>query len=223
MPDTLIRIRGLARTYERGATSVRALRGVDLDIARGEFVAIMGRSGSGKSTLLQLLGALDRPTSGFYELDGEDVFSASSRRLSRLRSERIGFVFQTFHLLDELTVLENVCLPFGYRRESVREAKRRALAAIDRVGLTERLRHTPNALSGGEMQRVAIARALAVEPALILADEPTGNLDEVTSEEILGLLEELNADGATLVLVTHDPDVAERASRTLRMHEGMIE
>jgi putative ABC transport system ATP-binding protein len=183
----------------------------------------MGRSGSGKSTLLQLLGALDRPTSGFYELDGEDVFSASSRRLSRLRSERIGFVVQTFHLLDELTVLENVCLPFGYRRESVREAKRRALAAIDRVGLTERLRHTPNALSGGEMQRVAIARALAVEPALILADEPTGNLDEVTSEEILGLLEELNADGATLVLVTHDPDVAERASRTLRMHEGMIE
>jgi len=202
---------------------VRAVRGVDLDVARGEFVAIMGRSGSGKSTLLQLLGALDRPTSGRYELDGDDVFAAGDRKLSRLRAERIGFVFQTFHLLDELTVLENVRLPFSYRSESRGDAKRRALAALHRVGLGARLLHTPNTLSGGEMQRVAIARALVVEPDLILADEPTGNLDEETSEEILALFEGLHADGATIILVTHDPDVAARASRVMRMHEGQIE
>jgi putative ABC transport system ATP-binding protein len=220
--EPLIRARSLARTYARGPVEVPALRGVDLDVERGEFVAIMGRSGSGKSTLLHLLGTLDRPTAGTYRLDGVDVFSWSDRDLSRIRASRFGFVFQTFHLLDELTVLENVQLPFTYRGERRREARRLCLSAIDRVGLSHRVEHTPNTLSGGEMQRVAIARAIVIEPDLILADEPTGNLDEETTAEILRLLVQLNAEGATTILVTHDPAVAAHAGRCHLMVDGKL-
>ncbi len=222
-PSPLIRVRGLTRTFQRGEAAVHALRGVDLDVSPGEFLAIMGRSGSGKSTLLQLLGALDSPTTGSYELDGAALGAASSRQLSRIRAEKIGFVFQTFHLLDELSVLENVLLPFSYRSDSRRDARRQAEAAIHRVGLTDRRGHRANELSGGEMQRVAIARALAMAPRLILADEPTGNLDEETAHGILELLADLNSGGTTLVLVTHDRDVADRATRTLVMHDGRLQ
>jgi len=218
----LIRARALSRTYTRGPTSVHALSAVDLEVQRGDFVAVMGRSGSGKSTLLHLLGALDRPTAGQYFLDGVEVFASSDRDLSRMRAAKIGFIFQTFHLLSELTVLENVLLPFTYRTESRREARRCAIDALERVGLSHRREHTPGTLSGGEMQRVAIARALVVAPALILADEPTGNLDDETTAEILQLLAELNSQGATMILVTHDTAVAAHARRRLRMLGGRL-
>lgn len=218
----LIRLEALAREYRRGDSVVRALGGVDLDIERGDFVAITGRSGSGKSTMLQLLGTLDRPTGGRYFLDGVDVFALDDRRLAKLRSRRIGFVFQTFHLLEGLSVLDNVLLPFAYRDESRRTADGLARAALERVGLGHRLDHTPAALSGGEMQRTAIARALALAPDIILADEPTGNLDEETSEGILELFGELHREGATLLMVTHDGDVAARATRRVRMVDGRL-
>jgi putative ABC transport system ATP-binding protein len=177
----LIVTRALTRTYTKGPAPVEAVRDVDLDVQRGEFLAIMGRSGSGKSTLLHLLGALDRPSSGNYHLNGVDLSTLGERALAAVRAQHIGFVFQTFHLLDELTVLENVVVPFAYRRDSRREARRRAFAALERVGLGPRTEHRPNTLSGGEMQRVAVARALVTSPELVLADEPTGNLDEQTT------------------------------------------
>ncbi|HER20313.1 MAG TPA: ABC transporter ATP-binding protein [Chromatiales bacterium] len=220
-PVALIETRGLARTYYLGSTEVPALRGVDLVVAPGEFVALMGPSGSGKSTLMHLLGCLDTPTAGTYRLQGRDVSCLSHDERARVRNARIGFVFQSFHLLPRLTALDNVALPLLYRGR-MPEAMERAAAALEQVGLAHRAAHRPAELSGGERQRVAIARALASGPALILADEPTGNLDSSTGDEILGLLEEVHARGRTILLVTHDPSVAARAERIVQMRDGQI-
>jgi putative ABC transport system ATP-binding protein len=214
--------RDLVKVYRRGATEVRAVDGVSLEVPRGEMLAIMGRSGSGKTTLLDLLGCLMRPTSGELAVDGRPVSGASDAELAAIRRERIGFVFQEFNLIPTLTAAENVLLPlrYGPTRSDGRE---RALALLHRVGLSERATHRPSELSGGEQQRVAIARALVNEPAVILADEPTGELDSTTSDQILDSLRELNRErGVTLVLVTHDLGVAARADRIVRMSDGRI-
>ncbi len=214
--------RDLVKDYRRGTTEVRAVDGVSLEVPRGEMLAIMGRSGSGKTTLLDLLGCLMRPTAGQLEVDGRSVAGASDADLATIRRERIGFVFQEFNLIPTLTAVENVLLPlrYGPRRSDGTE---RALSLLERVGLAERATHRPSELSGGEQQRVAIARALANEPAVILADEPTGELDSVTSDQILDSLRELNRErGLTLVVVTHDPGVAGRADRIVRMSDGRI-
>ena len=217
----LIETEGLERTFHLGSTEVHALRGVDLRVAAGEFVALMGPSGSGKSTLMHLLGCLDTPTGGTYRLEGRDVSGLSHDERARVRNRRIGFVFQTFNLLPRLTALDNVALPLLYLSR-VPAVKPRAAAALEQVGLTHRAEHRPAELSGGERQRVAIARALVVEPALLLADEPTGNLDSKTGEEILCLLEKLHACGRTLLLVTHDVGLAAHAERIVHMQDGRI-
>ena len=217
----VIEAQGLARTYRLGSTEVQALRGVDLRIAPGEFAALMGPSGSGKSTLMHLLGCLDTPTAGKYRLEGRDVSGLSHDERARLRNSRIGFVFQTFNLLPLLSALDNVALPLLYQGRTP-DVKKRATTALEQVGLAERVEHRPTELSGGERQRVAIARALVVEPALLLADEPTGNLDSKTGEEILRLLEDLHASGRTLLLVTHDAGVAAHAGRIVQMQDGQI-
>ena len=217
----VIEAQGLARTYRLGSTEVQALRGVDLRIAPGEFAALMGPSGSGKSTLMHLLGCLDTPTAGKYRLEGRDVSGLSHDERARLRNNRIGFVFQTFNLLPLLSALDNVALPLLYQGRTP-DVKKRATTALEQVGLAERVEHRPTELSGGERQRVAIARALVVEPALLLADEPTGNLDSKTGEEILRLLEDLHASGRTLLLVTHDAGVAAHAGRIVQMQDGQI-
>jgi putative ABC transport system ATP-binding protein len=220
-PIPVIAAQSLARTYRIGNTEVRALRGVDLTVARGEFVALMGPSGSGKSTLMHLLGCLDTPSAGTYRLEGRDVSGLSQDERARVRSTRIGFVFQTYNLLPRLCALDNVALPLLYQGR-VRGMKRLAATALRQVGLTHRAGHRPAELSGGERQRVAIARALVVAPTLLLADEPTGNLDSKTGTEILRLLESLHASGRTLLLVTHDSRVAAYAGRTVRMQDGRI-
>lgn len=226
----IIETQQLTKTYRMGASDVFALRGVDMCIAAGAFVALMGSSGSGKSTMMHLLGCLDTPTAGRYLLEGRDVGSLSAQARARVRNRRIGFVFQTFNLLPRLSALENVALPLLYRaaggegeREiGVQSPRERALAALARVGLAERAGHRPTQLSGGQRQRVAIARALVGDPALILADEPTGNLDSVTGGDIMQLLAELHAEGRTLLLVTHDPAVAAQAEYTLHMRDGRL-
>ena len=217
----IIEAQGLARTYHLGSTEVRALRGVDLCVAPGEFVALMGPSGSGKSSLMHLLGCMDTPTAGSYRLEGRDVSGLSHDQRARLRNSRIGFVFQTFNLLPLLSALDNVALPLMYQGR-MPDVKERASLALEQVGLVDRIGHRPTELSGGERQRVAIARALVAEPALLLADEPTGNLDSKTGEEILRLLEELHASGRTLLLVTHDAGVAAHAERIVQMQDGRI-
>ena len=210
----------LSRTYGNGPHAVHALRGISLRIARGECAAIWGPSGSGKSTLLHVLGLLDSPTGGRYLLDGRDVTQLGDRRAAYLRNRAIGFVFQNFHLLPRLTALENVRLPLLYA--GARDARARAAGALERVGLAERARHRPGELSGGEAQRVAIARALVKDPELILADEPTGNLDSSTGEHILELLGEINGRGVTMVIVTHDERVAQRTTRVIQVRDGTL-
>lgn len=221
--NTIIEIRNLRKDYQVGEVTVHALRGVDLKIQEGEFVAIMGASGSGKSTMLNILGCLDKPTSGDYLLDGISVNSMNKDELARLRNKKLGFVFQSYNLLARTTALENVELPLFYNSKvKSQERKRSALAALEAVGLCDRMHHMPNQLSGGQQQRVAIARSLVNNPVLILADEPTGNLDTRTSVEIMELFQELNDKGRTIVFVTHEPDIAKFASRNVIFRDGKI-
>jgi putative ABC transport system ATP-binding protein len=219
----MIRIRELTRAYEMGTERILALRGVTLDIARNEYIAIMGPSGSGKSTMMNLLGCLDTPTSGEYWLNGEEVSRLSDDALARVRNREIGFVFQTFNLLPRATALHNVELPLVYAGVGGRERRERALRALDRVGLANRVQHRPNELSGGQRQRVAIARALVNQPSILLADEPTGNLDSVTSEEIMQVFADLHRGGQTVIMVTHEPDIAAHAERTVVLRDGRVE
>jgi len=219
----MIQLGGVARRYAMSGQEVRALDGIDLTVAAGENVAITGASGSGKSTLLNILGCLDRPNDGYYRLDGTDVARLDDEALSATRNERIGFVFQSFHLLPRLSVLENVLLPRRYCSASDPGAPARAESLLQRVGLGDRLHHRPQELSGGQMQRAAIARALIMQPALLLADEPTGNLDSKSAAAVLGLIDELHAGGQTVVLVTHDNDIAHHAPRQVRLCDGKVE
>lgn len=220
--ETLIRIRELTRTYEMGTETVRALNGVDADIDRNEFVAIMGPSGSGKSTLMNLLGCLDTPTSGEYWLNGTEVSRLHDDELARIRNREIGFVFQTFNLLPRADALHNVELPLIYAGVSAGARRKRATSALARVGLSDRMHHKPNELSGGQCQRVAIARALVNEPSILLADEPTGNLDSTTSAEIMEVIEHLHDQGQTVLIVTHEPDIACHARRVITLRDGII-
>ena len=219
----MIRLEGVERRYAMSGQTVPALDGIDLAIGRGEFVAVTGASGSGKSTLLNVLGCLDRPCRGRYLLEDRDVAGLDDEATSAVRNRRIGFVFQSFHLLPRLSVLDNVLLPQRFNPQPDPDAPARAAALLARVGLAERMEHRPNQLSGGQMQRAAIARALLMQPALLLADEPTGNLDSKSAADVLALIDELHAGGQTVVLVTHDHDVAERAPRQVRLRDGRIE
>ncbi len=219
----MVQLQGITRRYRVGGQNVDALAGIDLAVPEGQFVAIVGPSGSGKSTLLNILGCLDRPTAGSYELDGTDVSTFDDERASDFRNRRIGFVFQSFHLLPRLSVLENVLLPRRFLREAAPDIENRAHALLDRIGLGQRKNHRPEQLSGGQMQRVAIARALLMQPALLLADEPTGNLDSRSAADVLGMIDEVHAQGQTVILVTHDHEVAARAQRRVQVRDGKIE
>jgi putative ABC transport system ATP-binding protein len=221
--DAVIVVRNLKRSYEMGSETVRALRGVDITIRRNEFVAIMGPSGSGKSTLMNLVGCLDSPSEGEYWLNGHRVSELGDDELARIRNREIGFVFQTFNLLPRATALQNVELPLIYGGTGAKERRKAAIEALERVKLADRMTHRPNELSGGQRQRVAIARALVNHPSIILADEPTGNLDSKTSEEILTLFEQLYKEGQTIILVTHEHDIAAHARRQVHLKDGMIE
>jgi putative ABC transport system ATP-binding protein len=218
----LIEVRGLRKNYQLGETEVHALRGVSLSVAAGDFVAIMGASGSGKSTFMNILGCLDKPTAGQYLLDGIDVSGLAKKELARIRNQKIGFVFQNFNLLGRTSALENTELPMLYSRVSKKGRESRAREALALVGLTEREHHFPSQLSGGQQQRVAIARALANQPSLLLADEPTGNLDSRTAVEIIEIFQRLNAQGLTIVLVTHEPDIAQFAKREIVFRDGHV-
>ena len=218
----MIRVRALDKSYVTGTQPLKVLRGLNLDISAGESVAIVGASGSGKSTLLNVLGLLDDFDAGTYTLAGHDAGHLNDGAAARMRNELLGFIFQSFHLLADKDAIDNVALPLTYRDTSRKERRQRAIAMLERVGLGDRLDHRPNQLSGGQKQRVAIARALVTEPGVLLADEPTGALDSTTSDEVLTLLESVVAEGKTLVLVTHDLDVARRMQRTIRLHDGRI-
>ncbi|MBM3848412.1 MAG: ABC transporter ATP-binding protein [Verrucomicrobia bacterium] len=222
--SAIIELRDIEKTYRSGDMEVRAVRGVSLQVDAGEFVAIMGASGSGKSTLMNILGCLDQPTSGKYLLDGVDVSGLGRERLAELRNQKLGFVFQGFNLLSRTSALENIELPMLYSRPALsgREQRKRAQAALELVGLAKRGDHHPNQLSGGQQQRVAIARALVMKPALLLADEPTGNLDSRTSVEIMAAFQELNSQGITIALVTHELDIARYSKRTIVMRDGRV-
>lgn len=219
----VISTKDLSKTYDMGATKVRALRGVDLEITENDYVALMGPSGSGKSTLMNLLGCLDTPTAGDYVLDGINVSTMTDGELAEVRNRKIGFVFQTFNLLPRLSALDNVALPLVYSGWSKADREARATEVLTQVGLGDRIDHKPNELSGGQRQRVAIARALVNDPSIILADEPTGNLDTKTSIEIMAILEEIHNQGNTVILVTHEPDIAEHAHRIVRLRDGEVE
>jgi len=218
----VVHLEDVTKTYANGSLAVQALRGVSLEVPAGEYLAIMGPSGSGKSTLMNILGCLDTVSSGRYALDGLDVADLDEADLAEIRNRRIGFVFQQFNLLPALTAWRNVELPLFYAGVAPAERKRRAIAALERVGLGDRVDHRPGELSGGQQQRVAVARALAGEPAMILADEPTGNLDSTSTADVLDLLDELHAAGRTIVLITHEADVAERAQRVVHVRDGRI-
>ncbi|GIK55449.1 MAG: ABC transporter ATP-binding protein [Chloroflexi bacterium] len=219
----MIKMKNITKTYHMGTQEVHALRGVDLQVEKGEFVAIMGPSGSGKSTLMNVIGCLDAPTGGTYILDDVDVSQMSDNQQARVRNQRIGFVFQQFNLLPRTTALKQVALPLMYGGLGRGERLKRAKEALTAVGLNERMDHKPDELSGGQQQRVAIARALATNPSIILADEPTGALDTTTGEEILGIFKQLNSQGITIVVITHDPDVAAVAQRTIWIRDGVIQ
>jgi putative ABC transport system ATP-binding protein len=225
--EHIIKVEGLTKVYGSGEVAVQALDGVDLTIDEGEFVAIMGPSGSGKSTLMNILGCLDRPTEGHYWLGGEDVSKLRKKELARVRNLKIGFVFQSYNLLARTTALKNVMLPLlyntnGRHHTSAKERESMAMEALETVGLADRVHHRPNELSGGQQQRVAIARALVNDPLIILADEPTGNLDTHSSEEIVGILRDLHARGRTIVMITHDPDLAAHAERVINILDGRV-
>jgi len=221
-PRIVIQLEDVHRVYRVGSERIPALDGVSLCVRANEYVAVMGQSGSGKSTLMNVLGCLDRPTAGCYRLDGDDTRHLSDSRLAQVRNDRIGFVFQSFELLGRLTALRNVEMPLVYSRVPWRLRRRRAMAVIERVGLADRVSHRPSQLSGGQKQRVAIARALVCEPSILLADEPTGNLDSRTSREIMALFEALHQQGQTLIVVTHDEEVARHAQRIVHMRDGRI-
>ena len=219
----LLSLSHISKIYRMGANRVDALRDVSIDIARGECCAIMGPSGSGKSTLLNILGCLDRPDEGCYRIDGDDVGHLPDDRLSQVRLRRLGFIFQSFNLIPQLTVERNIELPLSYLGWHARDSRRRARELAEQVGLADRLAHRPAELSGGQQQRVAIARALANNPPILLADEPTGNLDSTTGEQILAMLEALNRDGRTVIMVTHEPDIAKRSHRQFFMRDGRLD
>ncbi|HEX6200274.1 MAG TPA: ABC transporter ATP-binding protein [Thermoanaerobaculia bacterium] len=216
----MIKLENVSKVYRTERVETLALDNVNLSVEPGELVSVMGPSGCGKSTLLNLMGLLDEPSEGSVELDGAPVQTYRDRKLARLRNEKVGFIFQQFHLVSDLSVLDNVEIPLLYRRLSHKERRRMALAALDRVGLSSRVHHFPTQLSGGQQQRAAIARAIVGRPRLLLADEPTGNLDSHMGDEVMDLLEELNRDGVTVVMVTHDPRLAERTGRTVRLFDG---
>jgi putative ABC transport system ATP-binding protein len=221
--DSTLTLRDVVKTYVMGAAKVQALRGVSLEIQQNEYVAIMGPSGSGKSTLMNVIGCLDVPTSGTYSLEGRMVADMSENQLAEIRNQKIGFVFQTFNLLPRADIFHNVELPLVYAGMSKGKRRAKAKLAIERVGLADRMRHKPNELSGGQRQRVAIARALVCEPSIILADEPTGNLDSKTGDEIITVLDQLHQAGQTIILVTHEDYIAQHAKRTIRLKDGSIE
>ncbi len=223
MQPDIIRIEGLERRYDMGGEIIHALRGVSLTISRNEYVAIMGPSGSGKSTMMNVLGCLDTPDAGSYWLNGQEVSQLTDDALARVRNKEIGFVFQTFNLLPRASALHNVELPLVYAGVSASGRSERARQALDRVGLGDRMHHRPNELSGGQRQRVAIARALVNDPSILLADEPTGNLDSNTSEEIMAVFAELHRLGQTVIMVTHEPDIAEHAERVVTLRDGRVE
>jgi putative ABC transport system ATP-binding protein len=217
----MIHLQGVSKLYRTERVETTALDNINLEIGKGELVSVMGPSGCGKSTLLNLMGLLDAPSAGKVALDGKPIDRYGDRELARLRNERVGFIFQQFHLVSDLSVMDNVEIPLLYRRMSNKERRKSALAALDRVGLSSRTHHFPTQLSGGQQQRVAIARAMVGEPSVLLADEPTGNLDSQMGDEIMGILEDLNAnEGTTIVMVTHDPRLAERTHRTVRLFDG---
>ena len=223
MSDSIIKVSHLKRDFPLGSNWIQVLKGIDLDIKKGEYVALMGPSGSGKSTLMNILGCLDTPTSGEYILNGKDVSKMNDNELAEIRNKEIGFVFQTFNLLPRTTALQNVALPLVYAGKSKTQRTQRASEVLTQVGLADRMDHQPNQLSGGQRQRVAVARALVNTPSIILADEPTGNLDTKTSIEIMGLFDEIHAQGNTVILVTHEEDIAEHAHRIIRLRDGVIE
>lgn len=223
MAEPIIQIRDVKRNFALGAETVYVLKGVQLEIQKGDYVALMGPSGSGKSTLMNILGCLDTPTSGAYVLNGKDVSQMNDNELAEIRNKEIGFVFQTFNLLPRTTALDNVALPMIYAGKNKTERDKRAAEVLQQVGLEDRMDHQPNQLSGGQRQRVAVARALVNRPSIILADEPTGNLDTKTSVEIMALFNEIHAQGNTVILVTHEEDIAENAHRIVRLRDGVIE
>jgi putative ABC transport system ATP-binding protein len=220
--DKVIRMEGIRKVYDTGKIQVEALKGVDLQVCAGEFVAIIGPSGSGKSTLMNLIGCLDTPTSGNYELRGESVAEMNKEQLATIRNRRVGFVFQSFNLLPQISAFENVELPLLFGGLSGRARRERVTELLERVGLADRMEHKPTELSGGQMQRVAIARAVAMEPDILLADEPTGNLDSSSGQDIMSLFTDLWAQGRTIIVITHDPALAKRADRQIELHDGNI-